>query len=137
MANSGTIVAVVAFSLCGAVACSNRDQGAAPVAPSAPNPPVTPVPPPAPLVYECRANGTGSPTYMKFDEQAKTVSLGREKGVYMVTWPAFFNKDSITWSHAVEGQNWNYTFDRSTGYNDYGWGTPDKGFSQRDFCKPI
>lgn len=134
-------VMILGLALSGIAACSDRDQGAAPVAAAAPTPAAAPAPPSAPvapLVYECRANGNGSPTYMKFDEQAKTVSMGRDKGVYMVTEPAIFNTSGlITWSHVVEGTGWNYDFDPKTGLSNYGWGTPDKGFSQQDVCKPI
>jgi hypothetical protein len=141
MTNSRTIAAVVTLSLLGVVACSNHDQGGAPVAAAAPTPAAAPVPPPAPvapLVYECRTNGTGSPTYMKIDPQAKTVSMGREKDQYMTNDPAIFNPSGlITWTHVIEGQNWGYDFDPKTGLSNYGWGTADKGFSQQDVCKPI
>src|SRR5690348_6939752 len=68
-----------------------------------------------PVVYVCRTNGIGSPTYLKLDDKLKTVSLGREEGKYMLTLPAIFNAKTVTWSRVDGKVGWNYTFDPATG----------------------
>lgn len=90
-----------------------------------------------PVVYVCRANGIGSPTYVKLDEKLKTVSMGREEGKYLLTLPAIFNSktnsNTVTWSRVDGKVSWNYTFDPVTGTLVYGWGD-GPGDSQQDSC---
>lgn len=87
-----------------------------------------------PVVYVCRTDGVGSPTYMKLDDKLKTVSMGRTEGQYVLTLPAIFNAKTVTWSRQEGTVYWNYTFDPAAGTLVYGWGT-GPGASQQDVCK--
>ena len=87
-----------------------------------------------PVVYVCRTNGIGSPTYMKLDRNLKTVSMGRTEGQYVLTLPATFNAKTVTWSRQEGTVSWNYTFDPAAGTLVYAWGTGPSD-SQQDSCK--
>jgi len=87
-----------------------------------------------PVTYVCTSTYHSGVNYMTFDDKLKTVWLGRTLTDPGLKGPAFFNRDTITWTHLVGQRNWNYSFDRATGVLTYGWGT---GFeeSQQDTCK--